>query len=162
VELDMNLRALPLCLLVAAIGCAPQAQELAYQAAPDETRAPFCTFDVSAPEELHGALVANDVAHLDCVPPAGGDMFRLGFAHADWRMTLTIPRGLNEAGETAIPLDGGTVALFVQGANGWCRDWAGDVTFTRDLPSWMVTIDARCRDAAVDPVIASFSGHDSR
>lgn len=136
-------------LLAAAIGfagCGNGAPlDVAVARATDDTVAPVCRFDLDAPEPLHGELYADDVPHLDCVPPGGGGAFVVGFAHDRWRFVVTLPRALARPGDT-VALDGGPVALLYQGDDGWCADWRGTVAWAADLPAWRVRIDAACAD----------------
>jgi hypothetical protein len=147
--------------IVVTAGCAQQTQQqplnIDHQASPDETMRPFCAFDLTQPETLQGELIANDVAHLDCVAPEGGAEFRVGFAHDAWRAVLHLPRAANRVGET-VAFGDARVSLFYQGKDGYCNDWQGDVVWLSDLPSWGVLVTAYCKTAPI-AVVGAFSGN---
>jgi hypothetical protein len=113
----------------------------------------FCTIDLAAPESWGTTLTADDVRGVDCVPPAGGETFSLGFAHAGWWLQLDIARGSLTVGAPHA-FDGQAALLALD-----CWDWDGSVTVDGDDgDGWAVRLDARCRDDAGKRVVGSFSG----
>src|SRR5512144_354758 len=101
----------------------------------------FCTIELIAPEAYRATLSANDVRGVDCVPPAGGEVFSLGFAHAGWWMQLDLARRSLVLG-AAHRFDGQAALLALD-----CWEWDGSVTVDADDDArWAVRVDARCRD----------------
>ena len=108
---------------------------------------------MTAPEAWDATLVADDVAGVDCVPPAGGEVFSLGFSHAGWWLQLDVARSSLAVGAPHA-FDGQAALLALD-----CWEWDGAVTVDADdAARWAVRIDARCRDDARKSVVARFSG----
>jgi hypothetical protein len=113
----------------------------------------FCAATLSAPEVIDVRLGANDVRGIDCIPPAGGQVFSLGFAHAGWWMQLDIARPSLVVGE-AHAFDGQAALLAVD-----CWEWDGGVTVDEDDGvGWALRVDAHCRGDASLAVVGRFGG----
>lgn len=141
--------------MLAAIGCAQSGTRVP----PTQDRnkssdvTTFCTIEVEAPEAWSQTLAADDVPGVDCVPPAGGEVFSLGFSHAGWWLQLDIARRTLLVGAPH-RFDGQAALLALD-----CWEWDGSVTVDADdRARWAVRIDARCRDDRAKAVIARFSG----
>src|SRR4051812_27020771 len=142
--------------LLVAVGCAQESKPVPSQdTAPKEATSlsPFCAISLDAPERWQATLTANDVPGVDCVPPQGGDVFSLGFAHDGWWLQLDVARS-SLAVATAHAFDGQAALLALD-----CWEWDGSVTVDEDdADGWALRIDARCRDDARRAVVGSFSG----
>ena len=146
------------CLVAAtvALGCAgggsavPPAPATTVTAASTRT---FCDVALAAPEAFALTLHADDVPGVDCVPPAGGDVFSLGFEHAGWWLQLDVARSSLVVGQ-AHPFDGQASLLALD-----CWDWDGDVTVDADdANAWSLALDARCRSDATKTIVGRFDG----
>jgi hypothetical protein len=139
-----------------ALGCAPSSTRVPpMEPAPVAAAAvtPFCTIDLVAPEVWQVTLTANDVPGIDCIPPEGGEVFSLGFAHAGWWLQLDVARRSLAVGATHA-FDGQAALLALD-----CWEWDGHVTVDADEDArWAVRLDARCRDDEGKAVVGSFSG----
>ncbi len=141
--------------LVAVIGCARAGTAFPPDAGPvaASSAANFCTIDLAAPEVWQTTLAADDVRGVDCVPPAGGEVFSLGVAHAGWWLQLDVARATLAVGR-AHAFDGQAALLALD-----CWEWDGSVTVDADdAARWAVRIDARCRDDDGKRIVADFSG----
>ena len=128
------------------VGACARPIAVAERAASDDVQTPLCAFDVEAPEALVGAITHAGTG-IDCVPPDGGELFEIGFAHDDWRVVITLPRSTHRIGDT-ISLDGTQATMLLQTARVACVEWSGAVTWQSDLPSWSASVDATCSDGS--------------
>jgi hypothetical protein len=158
-----DMRSFALIFGLTAVACAgpgtrvPQTQTTA-EPASAASAAPFCAIELRAPETWQATLEADDVAGVDCIPPAGGEVFSLGFAHAGWWLQLDIARTSLTVGAPHT-LDGQAKLLALD-----CWQWDGAVTVDADdRDHWALRIDAQCRDDDGAPIAGkrvsgSFSG----
>lgn len=120
--------------------------------------APLCVIELRAPEAWQASLQADDVPGVDCIPPEGGEVFSLGFAHAGWWLQLDVARRSLTVGEPHA-FDGQAKLLALD-----CWQWNGSVTVDADdAHGWALRLDAQCRDDDGAPVAGkrvagSFSG----
>ncbi|HEY2747708.1 MAG TPA: hypothetical protein VGL86_23965 [Polyangia bacterium] len=113
----------------------------------------FCNVALRAPEAFAVTLHADDVRGIDCVPPAGGEVFSLGFAHAGWWLQLDVARSSLVVG-AAHAFDGQAALLALD-----CWSWDGAVTVDEDdAAHWSLTIDAQCRDDVDKVIDGTFDG----
>ncbi|HEX8953082.1 MAG TPA: hypothetical protein VF945_14605 [Polyangia bacterium] len=149
------MRACPPLALLALLGCSRSGTHVPLERAPVAAASVtnFCTIDLVAPEVWHATLHADDVAGVDCVPPAGGEVFSLGVAHAGWWLQLDVARRSIALGAHH-PFDGQAALLALD-----CWEWNGGVTVDADDEArWAVRLDARCRDDETKAVVGSISG----
>lgn len=155
------MRAMLTVMVVAMVGCGGTSPKEAPPSATDSTAAtypPACAIDASAPERYTATLALNDVKGIDCFTGSWDGVFNFGFAHANWSMSLEVPRWLNANGST-IALDGNSVGLLYQGPDGSsCTNWTGTLRWS-DAPAWRVELDATCVDGAVVRVAGTWSGN---
>jgi hypothetical protein len=114
---------------------------------------PYCAIDLRAPELWQATLAADDVPGVDCIPPAGGELFSLGFAHAGWWLQLDVARRSLTVGQPhALEDQAALLALD-------CWEWDGSVTVDADdVQRWALRIEVRCRADAGKEIAGSFSG----
>jgi len=113
----------------------------------------FCAVALTAPEAFAVHLGANDVRGIDCVPPEGGEVFSLGFAHGDWWLQLDAARSSLIVGE-AHAFDGQASLLAMD-----CWEWDGSFTVDEDdSTGWALRVDARCRSDASVAIAGRFDG----
>ena len=143
--------------MLLAVGCAGSGNEV--PSAPPQTTATtdsartFCAVALVAPEAFTVTLHADDVRGIDCIPPAGGEVFSLGFAHADWWLQLDIARATLVVGAPHA-FDGQAALLGID-----CWDWDGAVTVDEDdAAGWSIAFDATCRADDGKSIVGRFSG----
>jgi hypothetical protein len=140
-----------------AVGCADSGSAVPSDAPPMAAMADsvstFCAVALTEPEAFTVTLDADDVRGIDCIPPAGGEVFSLGFAHAGWWLQLDIARATLSPG-TPHPFDSQAALLALD-----CWDWDGAVTVDEDdAAGWSLTFDAHCRKDATKSIVGVFSG----
>jgi hypothetical protein len=112
---------------------------------------PFCAFTLSQPvaarAELDGYFGPRGE---DCVPPEGGEMFRLALGLPGYTLVARTPRPAR-LGER-LPLDGWT-SVSVNGDS----DCSGWLRVSADVPDWALDVDAACAGGA--RLAGRFEGH---
>jgi hypothetical protein len=148
-------RAFVVIVSVAVAGCEPPSRAFALAAPEDDTTAPpWCSWAISAPEQLAGSVQLYEGPDVTCILPEYGDKFSVGFSHHErWWMQLDLARALIAPGEER-SLDAPGMNLLALD----CVSWNGWVRLDGDLPRWSVALDATCSDGADKHVRATFSG----
>jgi len=137
-------------LLLAACSQAPEAAETPAQPLSPEEPA-FCAYALAAPLSTSAQLDGYFGRHgEDCVPPEGGEMFRLALGLPGHTFVVRTTRPVRLGAPT--PLDGWT-SVSVDG-DGDCRGW---LRVSADVPDWGFDVDATCAGGA--RLAGHFEGH---
>lgn len=142
--------------LVALVGCAG-APSVAPVADPLPVEiAPFCAYDVTAPEATAGELAYDRRApRTDCVVPGGGPVFSLGFARPGWWMQFDAVRAAFAVGQPVRFEETDQASLLALD----CWTWRGEfIVMQDDVRGFSVYIDTTCTTDISTRVIGQWSG----